>query len=458
MTNTLFSLITATEQIFFAYAWTTPPGGLEIYTPTAPEISVKHIASELQDGNPVQLVTHRNIKETLPLILTAANKAALITLIEQIEALLIKAEHRQRWKTGEQVRLRAEIDGDSAIWESEIFAGRLDLDPLTATQPVWDTLKIRAKLHIERAWYWECTSNEEAPLSILGGTPTTGGKPISNCTGLGRTNSLDIPANTIGGNLPTPARILLTNNSGSPQSYRNLYLANNASADPPNFAATIQGEAATGIASIASGFCANNAYGALTFTGTTILKYTLPAALLQKAEGRPFRLLVRFAGYTATPIYITPLLMDSAGLITLTPGNERRLPLTGDELVDLGCLRLPEGDNYTTWADHVLGLHLRSSALVNINIDYIQLTPLDSYRHIVQRGYSLDNGETIDDNGIQGITYVSGQRIYSPRGAPLMLFPKVAQRIHILHDLGTTAPIDSTLSVRIYYRRRRLTL
>jgi hypothetical protein len=62
-------------------------------------------------------------------------------------------------------------------------------------------------------------------------------------------------------------------------------------------------------------------------------------------------------------------------------------------------------------------------------------------------------------DGIEGAVYGGGSPIYTPIQMPLWLQPNLLQRIYVLHDEGTGAPvITNTFTVRVYYRKRRLTL
>ena len=181
--------------------------------------------------------------------------------------------------------------------------------------------------------------------------------------------------------------------------------------------------------------------------------------------GKRFRLLARFNGYTTgtTAIKVKPVIMDDTGAITLDADEEVTLPSTQTDLVDLGVLPLPPGGYDPLAAAHVLGLAMRSTlASATVNLDYIQLTPVDSYRHIVMLGNQIANGDAVVDDGLENQVYSleSGVHHYilSPRGAPLMVWPGLTQRIYILHDTGASAPIANTFSVQVLYRPRRLTI
>lgn len=440
------------------------------YVPSTPNITAQEIKSELEDGGDVTVVTNRNVTETASLLLTAATKPDLQTIVRTINGLLQKAHRRQSKKTGPRVYLRIQVDGEvgvNILHQSEILSGRLVLNQ-DALNSGWPNIKIGARLIITRRFFWEQTNIVELLISSQAGTtPAIGGKTIHNHKDSGHGNYIQVASTQLSGDLPAPVKIYLANNSGSSQDYRHIYLATNALSDPLNFTHIIEGEDARsgwGTDGSDSG-CSNGAYTTQTFTGTTYFKWDLLAGLLADTAGRWFRILVRFLNYTTTtPIYIEPRIMDGSGLLDLAVVEEETLlPVSGGsayQLLDLGALPFPPGGYHSAWATQTLAFKLRAAASVTVSIDYIQLTPLDSFRHLVQRGMTIPNGDGIIDDGIEGLTYSFessvAHPIYSPRGAPLYVFPGYDQRIYVLHDEGTPSVIANSFLAQLYYRPRRL--
>ena len=106
----------------------------------------------------------------------------------------------------------------------------------------------------------------------------------------------------------------------------------------------------------------------------------------------------------------------------------------------------------------MLGLQVRATGAASVDIDFIQLTALDSYQTIAQRGYTIVNNGTITFNNIENVFHAGGATIYTPLTGPLTLLPKTTQRIHILYDEGSSMNVSRSLSVRAFIRERRLTV
>ena len=189
-------------------------------------------------------------------------------------------------------------------------------------------------------------------------------------------------------------------------------------------------------------------------------------AILVDMGGRVFRILARFRTFPVTPpIYVRPVLMDSAGLTDLLLGDEVLLKFSGAspyQLQDLGSLTLPSDGYNADYGPMVLSLKMRAATSVTVALDYIQLTPTDSYRTIRARSTGVANNEFIIDDGFEEQTYSGTTGTYSPvyakRGAPLVVYPGRINRIYILHSEGVGSDIANSFLAKVYYRARRLTL
>lgn len=439
------------------------------YTPQSPEKRSQGRVG-LTDGGEIDMPLYENPTETIEVSVLGASTTAVQSNLGAIEKALYSAKLRQMLRAGNKVYLYYQVDGDSTLYRSEILDGRLEI--ITGGMAIWGNKHLPVRIHITRRYYWEAVTATELQLSSkASGTPATGGKTIHNQNDASEGNYVQIASSQVTGTLPAPIKISLINNSGSAKGYNNIYMAVNAFNDPTNFAHFQEGETSIysgwGTAVTGQTSCSNNGYVTRTFAagGTDYFKWTLSSALLQDTMGRRFRLLARFNGYTTgtTAIKVKPVIMDDSGLITLDADAEMTLPATQTDLVDLGVLPLPPGGYDPLGAAHVLALAMRSTlASATVNLDYIQLTPTDSYRHIVMLGNQIANGDAVVDDGLENQVYsLEGgvhHYILSPRGAPLMVWPGLTQRIYILHDTGASAPITSTFSVQVSYRQRRLTI
>lgn len=298
----------------------------------------------------------------------------------------------------------------------------------------------------------------------------TGGKIVDNHSdGSTAGNYVTIAAGTITGVLPAPARIEMTNISGGSRIYENIYIANEVLSTTTYFAGMVQGEAAVSGGTVESrpGTSGGNVL-AMNLSGIALPRWNFSANQVREAAGRTFRLLVRYWFYTFVSgniIYVAPRLTEQSGAANLNPyGVEHALPTSTiqTELLDIGTISFRD---HTTAAGMALVLAHRTTAPVQVEIDYIQPMPANNFRHLVYYGTGVANNQRIVDDPVEGLAYAfdgSGQQIpvVSPKAQPIMLYPNSgqAQRIYFLHDQGAQAPISHSLSVRIWYRPRRLTI
>ena len=138
------------------------------------------------------------------------------------------------------------------------------------------------------------------------------------------------------------------------------------------------------------------------------------------------------------------------------------LPSQYGGIFDLGSVPLPPGGYASAYGALTLAIQFTGTSLTEL--DFVQLTPLDSFRYLECMG-SVANGESVVDNGYEGLAYVLSGSAYlplvAPRGEPLMLFPGLTQRVIVLQQNLTgnsQAPIADTFSVRVWHRPRRRTI
>lgn len=424
----------------------------------APDISTREITNTEEDGGEIPAATYRNITQTIDLIFIGASTSALQTLAHSVENLLYSARKRQEEKKGARVYIQIQIDSEASTWRSEILNGALRMGE-GALQD-WIGKKVEAQLIITRRYFWE-GPEKELQLSTSAQSAATGGRTIYNHDDVGEDNYVQIAAAQVGGVLPTPVKLTLQNTTGGAVGYRNLYLAVNAFSDPTGFIHILEGEnRKTGYGTVTGD--ANQSggnYNAYSFTNTGEIQWVLGSSLLTDTQGRWFRLLMRAVSWTGTNIYVKPVIKEKNGLITLWESPvEYKLGTSGTQLVDLGAAPLPPGNYGAVWGDATLSLVVRATGAGSLNIDFIQLTPLDSYRHLVMLGNNVTNNLSITDDGIENVVYMEDGPIFSPKGKPLMVFPNRVQRLIVLQDTGSASNITQTFSIRAYIRERRLTV
>lgn len=377
--------------------------------------------------------------ESMEIMFVAASGTALQTAINAAEDMLVAARQRQdKPNAFPRVYLQAQIQGEASLWRAEIIEGRL--------KPTSDMLKLWANskasytfLFTRRAWE---APRKELSISSSGFSAATGGRSITNSAN----NWIQIASTQVGGVLPTPVELLITNNGGGSVGYRNFYMGVNAFSSPSSFTHGLGSGSVT--LSLVSG----------SYTGQ--ITYALSAAQMALAQGKAFKLLGRFTTQSGS-VYCKPVLKDVNNLVTLAEGDEKYMALAdaGSQWIDLGSIPLPPGGYSSAWTDTTLVFVFRGAGGYSITLNAVRLVSLDSYQYIVQRGLLIAAGGTISFDNIEGIYAAGGQSIYSVRTEkPLMVFPGVTQRINIIQDEGTSSDVAKTLSIQAYIRERRLTV
>lgn len=414
-------------------------------------------------------VNAQRVVDAFPLIVIAASKTALQTAVRAIEKMISTGYERQLSASGPRVFIHLQVDGEASSWRSEVVGGRLELLP--EGMQAWGNVKALCRLFLQRRPYWETASEVEVPLSVNDGTAVTGGVTIYNHNdgGTGHDNWVAIAAAALDGVLPAPARVKLINNNGAAKTYYRAYLALNR-LNASTFAHTLEGESReTGYGTVvAHASYSNGEANTRTFTDSGVVRWALGSSLMIAAAGRSFRVLGRLPAYAAGSgyVYARVQMWDASGTVYYPyESDEVLLPTSAGVLVDLGKVTLPPGGSAGSWAGGMLELQLRGAGSSSVTIDFLQLTPLDGFRRLESRGLAYDNGDSLVDDGIDEAVYGedAGTALRHPlvigSGDQLMLWPGVAQRMMVLHDLSSGgAPIDLTFSLRVWWRPRRLTV
>lgn len=379
------------------------------------------------------------ITESMDIVFVASSGPNLQTVVNAVERLLVAALFRQEKPNAfPRVYLQAQIDGEASTWRAEIIEGRLK--PGEDVLRLWPNFKASyTLLFTRRAWEGP---RKELSISTSGNGAGTGGKPITN----NANNWIQIAASSqVGGVLPAPLELQLTNNGGGSVGYRNFYLGCNA------FSGT--------------GLTHNYAGGSATlnlisgqYTGQ--ISIALSAAQMQLTAGRAFKIFGRFTTQTAN-VYGKVVIKDINNLMTLAEGDEVYMPLAaaGSQWIDFGTLPLPPGGYSLAWTDAYLVFAFRAPTAASVTLNVARVMATDSYQYIAQRGFLIVAGGTMTFDNIEGLYHAGGQSIYSVRSEkPLMVFPGVTQRVTIMFDEGGSSDVAKTLSVQAFIRERRLTV
>jgi len=442
----------------------------ENYAPSTPELTViEAVAQAVRDGGGVTAVTRRNVVETVTLSVVASAFATVQTALRGLETLLLQALHRQNTGKGTQVfvEYRAADSGD--VYRSELLYARAEPDREMASAGWIAAAALRCVVMWQRRFYWEGPRVELALDNTSTESKTLEGVTVYNHSDstAGHDNYVDIAAGDVVGVLPSPAEISLYNSYNSATRTWRAYMANNIFSAPTTFEHILEGENAAyvagGAAATANADSSNGYYQGATWGGDTLTKafaWDLSSTFLGRARGNRFRMLARVVS-TSTGLRVTARVL----LVNLTTVAETPEVTLATGLNDLGIIQLPP------WLTGQTGLYELSLTLyghltggATLNLDYIQLTPLDGYRMLIPRGYGAAYQTTIVDDGITRSLYVtwggSGKTgHYVGHGEPLTLFPTVAQRLYFLFSNSSGGTdIARTHVARVYYRPRLLTI
>ena len=407
------------------------------------------------------------VVEVIDLVVYGSTTAEMQGRINAIERMFVTAERRNMTGSGPRVFLHIQASGESATWRGEVLAGLLELDK--SAMSVFGQAQVKVELEVTRRAYWEDTTLRNLPLTNGNGAGATSGLNIVNHddSGTGDDNWVQIAADQVTGVLPAGVQVRLTNDIGATRTYSKIYLALNAFSDPANFTHVLEGESRTSGGSVVSDAAYSNGQ-ALSFTigsgvtpGTSTFVWTLPAATLQDAAGRPFRLLARFAGGIGTTTAYAEV-RAANGTSVLWRGDSVALPDLYGGLLDMGVVPLPPGGYSTAYG--ALTLALTFTGIATRYLDFIQLTPMDAFV-LLECMAPCAHGEAVMYDSIEDRQYIlsgSAELGYvTASGGRLLLQPGVINRLIVLQENSTgtnRGEISESFTALVRYRPRRLTI
>jgi len=384
------------------------------------------------------------IGESVPVILEGTD-SAIRTAVQDIQQLLRAAANRDRTLTARYfVEFRPVDSGD--IFRAELFGGDANYSQAPAERSLYNaTSTVRVNVTWERAGRWE-GPEEELYLSSSSQSERTGGVSLSINDNAGTPNWCGIASARVKGTQPAPIRLRITNSSGTGAAWRNFYIGNNAYSTPGSADVWLLGSEATG------GATASWAAG----TGHSGLQWLIPlnATLLGQTQGRTFRVIGAFTSISATAAVRASVGPYVGGVFDFGRVGQERQNVGG--VIDLGEFPLPPGGYNVANAAAALAITVRSASSGGGTLDFVMLMPTDSYRRLRQNAYTIPNGDSIEDDGIEGGAYwLSGSSRYPTvraSGAPLAVFPERDQRIYIMADENAAWNAGRAITARAWYR------
>lgn len=389
----------------------------------------------------------------------AGTASAIRTTQTTIERLLEGARVRQRTGAGPRVYVEYEAVTGDDWYRSEVLTGRLVWSQQPAARRLSDaTAKVMVSVMWTRRYYWEGPETQLQLTSSANGTPTTGYVTVYNNddANAATTNWMGIAAAQVGGTLPSPLKLEIVQADVTQRAWRDIYLANDAFADPTGLAPFLLGSQASGGATVMW-------TGAISHT-TDRWVWNLSAARLEDYAGRYWRVLVApSAVFSACYLKAWVKAHDGGLYEALWEGDE---VYADDNIVyDLGAVPLPPGGFDTSLGNIALTISIRAAATGSGAIDFVQVTPqgLGQYRVVRQYAFERAQNDKLIDDGIEELCYIvdaaTGKRWRQvrPEGRALMVWPNRTQRLRLLMS-GYGYETTWTTKVKAWYRPRVTTI
>lgn len=418
-----------------------------------------------------------SVSDNLLIFINAPTLADLQTTKDAINNWLALA--REQWETVNETRIYIEIKQASETdWRrSELLGGRLQ--PVQGTLNSHSQKKQEYQIVFDRRNWWEW-DEEEIPLSIDNDTWATGGVYISNGQAVVSVDpnspAIFIRGTDIAGDpqTPVPVRIEITSQDVSRYIDRvfvshnvfstldaltneHLLLANTA-IEPLPLDDGVDTDSTNYVRIWDSG------------AGTHTLTLPLSAARLTALGGRWYRLLARIKTEVGTEAIWGKFELFSADYVSENPMTATEYTLisedttTGYDLIDFGAMRLPTLNPNATSYNLELTMSVRSGAAFEVRLDFIQLSPVDSFHHIESSHTAAYNPVKIVADGRIKRTYLvpgTGYVIdgFSDISEHISLWTGRDQWVTILHrNSSDLMEYTQLLAVQMFYRPRRVTV
>lgn len=353
-------------------------------------------------------------------------------------------------------------------WMSKIVNGMVMYDANLDRN--WRRSKAVVTIVIEHQPYWDSSIEVQVPLTNGNGKEVTTALTIYNHDDAGASpyhdNWVYIEDDAIEGDMPGNTRLELTNNYASNRLYT-LWIGQNWT-DPTNFTHILEGEASTSGTDISDAGCSGGYYmrsALASGTEADLFTWALDATFLNACKGGYFKLLARF--YYAAPTSVKfRVKLNYAGTTIWQSGQVTLDTSRAYQIRDLLTLRLSPwliGQADQRALTMTLTGQQSTGSSVNVDLDFIQVTPLDGWRMLECSGYGIVQNDRLIDDGINEVAYIDnglgGDKAgyLVAYGNPITVYPAKQQTLYFLmhSNGGNTAEIARTATVKLFYRPRR---
>ena len=401
------------------------------------------------------------IEEHLELVLEDANPEVIVAAEADLAAMLRKIEEYHSGFLDRPVCLRIS-DAGGKVWASRLHGARMERSGGDS-----DNGSLGLRLIMRREDFWQ-GEERELPLSNRNGANVIGGLSVSNHsdTHAGHDNFVDIASSDVEGDLPSSFHIEMLNSGASGTLTGDIRVGISFRGDVRSFWHVLEAEEASG-GTLKDDVAASGGGGRTVSWNTAgerdLLAWRLSILASSRAMGRWFRPLVRLM----TPVMDDDLWLGikvayGSGLASIKsypPG----LAAAGKALVELPAAQIPPftGGTVNLGQTEVrLYAWQAEGQARSLDVDDLMILPLDGWRNFQSTG-GLESGWRLVDEGEPGACYsvtATGERLitHADFGRPLSAIPGRPHRIYFLQECGGLAPIERTLTVRVFYRPRRI--
>jgi hypothetical protein len=412
------------------------------------------------------------ISEQMSLRVTDNAATANLDELSTLNALLLQAQRAQKNRALSKVYVTWKNAAGGTLYRSEVTQAKGEWQDTALQWPYWMGDTQFASVDLVRKNWWE---GPEAQLAITNpnGTANTSGLNVFNCNDADgsspnkRHNYFDVAGTAVAGNLMAPTRLEMTNLYSGGTALAWVWIGQNWG--DTSFVHTYEALGGTNTASSSSSGGFYRVYSIPDSLETDLSTWSLTSAEMAKAGGRFYKFITRHWGEPHISTlrlrlklkYSTDTVWDS-GLTALDSSYSTTIR-------DMWTFKLPPwlmGLSSLGGFDMVLSGYQETGTHQSWNLDFIQLTPVDGWRHLQYIGFGTPQNNRLVDDGIDGYLYDDNgsggdkRGVYVGYGNPIMLYPGKNQRLYFLqHSLtGNQAEIDRVVSVKLYYRPRYLSI
>ena len=254
-----------------------------------------------------------------------------------------------------------------------------------------------------------------------------------------------VAMNSISGDLATPLRIAIKNDSGADVLAEDFYLTMDTFVGLGTSEHFLAGDSATWVGSLAD--------------GTMIVESAIPDAVLTKCAGEEMSIIAAFSALSSN-VYLRPVIYTVRDGLYLESIRGKEVYSGGRKLINLGSLPIPASGYSTGTSGTVLGIVGRCSTGGEATMMFQQITPARDMINLYYNDYDMVHGAQIVDDGSFAYYEESGAKFDTVfrTGGPLKVWPNKNNRLTILMDEGAAFTESRQFRITAYYRPRRRTV